>query len=203
MVISDDTLYFMPYMAGDMDLHLVHDTDWGQLTDMVYQDKFTLRSSQLVLHLGSPFIFVQTRKQVMDGVLKLINALGAKKPDMHLIMSLLIPRMVNFESAKPYVKACNGALKTAVWVMQRRFHVWFVELYRYFLSQDGGPEQHYFMFAQCLDSDDKLERAFKLQDQISDPSGIWLNQQGVVTWRIRVADAFNCDPREPTPLPPQ
>ena len=105
--------------------------------------------------------------------------------------------MSNPEVARPYVEAFNAALKTAVKVAQRRFLVRFLDLHAHFLSQ-GRPEPHYFTFAHVSEKDDNLDKIFKLQDQLADPQGLRLSQQGVVTWRLKVADAFNTDPRSPT-----
>ncbi len=200
-VISDDTLYFAPYMSGDMDIHLIHDMNMEQVSQLILDGKFCLRHDQVVVHMGAHHIFAQVRAQVIDGCVKLVNALGLKYLRAQVLVSLLLPRMANVVVAKPYVDAFNAALKTAVRVTQRRFRVRFLDLYKHFLT-NSSPDSSFFMYAAVLDTDDELDKSFKIQDQISDPMGIHLSQQGVVTWRMKAVQVFNVDPLSPTPLQP-
>ncbi len=196
-VISDDSLYFAPYMSGDMDIHLVHEMSMAQVAELVLEHKLNLRHDQIVVHVGAHHVFTQLRAQVIDGCVKLINALGMKFPQARILVSLLLPRMANVDVAHPYVDAHNAALKTTVKVAQRRFQVRFLDLYAHFVT-NGRPDTSFFTYSAIQESDDELDKSFKLQDQIADPMGIRLSQQGVVTWRMKAAQVFNNDPLFPT-----
>lgn len=111
------------HIKSDSSVDIIHmpAATFNSVKNALYNGTQDVDTRVLILHVGSSQVLECSRRMVIGQVLDVVAVAKALYPDLHLVISSVLPRPIDHDLTAKAVIEYNHAIKTAVNVASRRY----------------------------------------------------------------------------------